>query len=165
MESPHPRMVYVWMLKVALIPILFWLPLLVLTVLAVVPLGPEDAGTLFAELFIGIAIVVLAYAWASLFRRYYRWELRDEEVRIWRGILFRKRITIPYIRIQNVNVVRGPLLLLLGLSGVEVETAGQKGIAYGFYLTEGYLPGLVDGDSLADAIIGRVRGAAGSGGL
>ncbi len=80
-------------------------------------------------------------------------------MQVWRGILFRKRITIPYMRIQNVNVARGPLLLLYNLSGVEVETAGQRGPPGGPYLTEGYLPGVEDGEGVADYIIEKVKRA------
>lgn len=164
-EGPHPRMVHVWALKVYLIPLLLWTPVFLLFALSPIADGPRNTPALLATLAVAAAFVLAGYAWANLYRRHYRWQVGSEEVIIWSGILFRKRVTIPYARIQNVNVVRGPLLLLFGLSGVEVETAGQKGSYYGSYTSEGYLPGTAEGESLADAIIEKVRAGGGSGGL
>ncbi|MFQ5986824.1 MAG: PH domain-containing protein [Thermoplasmata archaeon] len=160
-SRPLLRMVHVWALKVLLIPVLFWLPLLfvfLLPFLADPRARPQIFPVLTLVLIPGAAILVLSYAWALLYGRSYRWREAEEELHVWRGVLFRKRISIPYARVQNVNVVRGPLLLLFGLSGVEVETAGQKGYSSAFYRTEGYLPGVIRGEELADSILERVRG-------
>ncbi len=154
-------MIYVWALKVILIPFLLWLFVFVFFVLIPVlytsGLQAAGLGVIFWWSLYGAIIIFLGYVWAYLFHGFYRWRLGDEEIKIWRGIVFRKRITIPYMRVQNVNVVRGPLLLLFGLSGVEVETAGQKASYSGLYTTEGYLPGLVEGEAVADNIVERVK--------
>lgn len=156
-------MVHVWALKAILVLSPFWATMFLVGIVS----RPAEVPPLAVALVVGlaVAIVIFAYGGALLYRRLYRWDLGEEDLRVWRGILFRKRVTIPYMRVQNVNVVRGPLLLLFGLSGVEVETAGQKGWYYGLYGTEGYLPGLVDGEAVADAIVERVRESIGREGL
>ncbi|MFQ5907389.1 MAG: PH domain-containing protein [Thermoplasmata archaeon] len=165
-SRPLPRMVHVWALKVLLIPILFWIPALYSVLVPL--LNDPQAGFLLQYLllllFLGVGIVAASYGWALLYWKMYRWRQGEEELHVWRGIIFRKRIAIPYTRVQNVNVVRGPFLLLYGLSGVEVETAGQ---AYSSLInrTEGYLPGIVKGEALADSILERVRRGKAEGGL
>lgn len=151
-------MVHVWALKVVLVPLLLWIPVLLVALEPALSGRPNPVALAVAS-GLGAALLVAAYVWASLYHRLYRWDLGEEQLRVWRGILFRRRITVPYMRVQNVNVVRGPLLLLFRLSGVEVETAGQKGWTYSLYPTEGYLPGLPDGETVADLIVDRVRGA------
>lgn len=154
---PDPRIVHVWALKAILLPVIVWAVLL--SVLGLYGLLVEPSVVAVAITW-GPAVAIVAYAWAALYRRFYRWHVRDEEIQVWRGILFRRRTTIPYMRVQNVNVVRGPLLMLFGLSSIEIETAGQRGMYYGgVYRSEGYLPGLVDGEGTADVIIERVKGA------
>ncbi len=157
-------MVHVWALKAIAGPILTWALLVIPIAYAasVDPSLPIDHRVLVAASLVVIAgLIVAAYTWADLYLRSYRWCLGEEEVQIWRGILFRARITIPYARVQNVNVVRGPLLLLFKLSSVEVETAGQKGMySRGVYQTEGYLPGVVGGEGTADWILARMKEAA-----
>ncbi len=157
-------MVHVWALKVILGPLFLWAFIFYLFVLTSL-LGVGGLARLVPWIAYGLGIVAVGYLWATLYRRYYRWRTVSEELQIWRGILFRKRITIPFMRVQNVNVVRGPLLLIFGLSAVEVETAGQRGHYSTFYRTEGYIPGLTDGEDLADRILKRVREIGGRGGV
>ena len=47
-------------------------------------------------------------------------------------------VTIPYNRIQNVDIYRGVMARLLGLSCFWVQTSGIRGMMRG----EGLLPGL-----------------------
>jgi membrane protein YdbS with pleckstrin-like domain len=160
-SKPHPRMVHVWAIKVMLIPILLYFsPWIFIRLTARYPYGPG-----IEAIPIPAAIAGAAYVWSSLHWLYYRWQLGEQDLRIWRGILFRKRVTIPYMRIQNVNVVHGPLLLLFRLSAVEVETAGERGRYSPWYRTEGYIPGLVDGEPLADTIANRLQRSKGREGI
>jgi membrane protein YdbS with pleckstrin-like domain len=151
-SKPHPRMIHIWAIKVMLIPILLLLPLGFL--------GWVTGSLLvLRELAILLLVVGISYLWSYLYWLRYRWQLGEQDLRIWRGILFRKRVTIPYMRVQNVNVVHGPLLLLFGLSAVEVETAGERAYRSVWYSTEGYMPGVVEGEALADSITERLQRA------
>lgn len=57
--------------------------------------------------------------------RYLRWryELSPEYLDIARGIVWRKRFVIPFIRVQNTDTRQGPVMRAFGLSSVTVSTA------------------------------------------
>lgn len=57
--------------------------------------------------------------------RFVRWryELSDDYLDIARGIIWRKRFIIPFIRVQNTDTRQGPILRAFGLTSVTIETA------------------------------------------
>ena len=57
--------------------------------------------------------------------RYVRWryELSDEYLDIAKGIIWRKRYIIPFIRVQNTDTRQGPILRAFKLASVTVSTA------------------------------------------
>ena len=57
--------------------------------------------------------------------RYARWryELTPDYLDIARGIFWRKRFVIPFIRVQNTDTRQGPLLRMMGLASVTISTA------------------------------------------
>lgn len=60
--------------------------------------------------------------------RYARWryELSEDYLDIARGIVWRKRFVIPFIRVQNTDTRQGPILRAFGLSSVTVATAAGE---------------------------------------
>lgn len=60
--------------------------------------------------------------------RYIRWryELNDDFLDIARGMFWRKRIVIPFIRVQNTDTRQGPIMRMFGLSSVTVATAAGE---------------------------------------
>lgn len=65
--------------------------------------------------------------------------LREDDLVFRRGIMFERIVSVPYGRLQLVDINRGPLLRMLGLATLKFVTASQA--------TGVQLPGL----SLADA--------------
>lgn len=57
--------------------------------------------------------------------RYVRWryELRNDYLDIAKGIIWRKRYIIPFIRVQNTDTRQGPILRAFKLASVTVSTA------------------------------------------
>ncbi|WP_010277036.1 PH domain-containing protein [Paenibacillus senegalensis] len=57
--------------------------------------------------------------------RWLRWrfEIREEEIDLQRGIIFRTRTLIPMVRIQHVDTNQGPVMRKYGLSSVTFSTA------------------------------------------
>jgi membrane protein YdbS with pleckstrin-like domain len=73
--------------------------------------------------------------------------LRDDDLVVQRGILFRRQVAAPYGRLQLVDISRGPLTRLLGLSELRVVTAAaSSGVT---------IPGLpiVEAENLRDHLI------------
>lgn len=103
-------------------------------------------------------VLILTFIWAKLTYHFYRYELTEEGFRKELGVIFKKYVTIPYDRIQNVNICRGILDRILGLSGLNIQTAGT-GVA------EGKLPGLSRevAEELRNELIRRARQARGRG--
>src|SRR5215207_10623992 len=75
----------------------------------------------FWLLFLG-ALVLLAWSTIEWLRRTY--ELEGGALRLEEGVLARKLRSVPFDRIQQVDLVRKPLHRLLGVATLRVETAG-----------------------------------------
>lgn len=121
--------------------------------------APSDtmSGALGIGLVILIGVLVLAFIWAKLTYHFYRFELTEEGFRKELGVITKKYVTIPYDRIQNVDIHRGILNRILGLSDLNIQTAGSAGTKGTG--VEGRLPGLSceDAEQLRDKLIHQAR--------
>ena len=109
------------------------------------------------------AFIALCFVWAKLTYRFYRYELTDSGFRREEGVIYKKYVTIPYERIQNVDIYRGILARLLGLSDLNIQTAGMSATKgrYGVMgaAAEGRLPALSQAvaEQVRDELIQRAR--------
>jgi uncharacterized membrane protein YdbT with pleckstrin-like domain len=120
--------------------------------------------TLLGLIVVGISIAG-SFIWAKLSWRFYRYELREDGFRKELGVIWKKYTTIPYERIQNVDIQRGLVARLLGLSDLQIQTAGSSAV-YSRYGgrglgAEGVLPGVSreKAEELRDELIRRARGS------
>ncbi|MFW6010049.1 MAG: PH domain-containing protein, partial [Actinomycetota bacterium] len=63
------------------------------------------------------------------------WQLTDRALELRHGVVVHQQETVPYFRIQQIDIVQGPLDRLLDLASLQVTTASASGSAT--------LPGLV----------------------
>jgi len=111
------------------------------------------------------AFLVLCFVWAKLTYHFYRYELTDAGFRKELGVIYKKYVTIPYDRIQNVDIYRGILARILGLSDLNIQTAGMSATVGRYGVSgggsEGQLPALSreDAERLRDELIQRARQA------
>ena len=109
------------------------------------------------------AFLVLCFVWARLSYHFYRYELTPAGFRKESGVIYKRYVTIPYDRIQNVDIYRGIVARILGLSDLHIQTAGASATMgrYGAMGigAEGRLPGLSKGvaEELRDELIARTR--------
>ncbi|MDP3027789.1 MAG: PH domain-containing protein [Nanoarchaeota archaeon] len=91
----------------------------------------------------GLLIIFLVIIIAEIYARmaYNRWfyEFTDSNLKLERGIIWKRYSNVPYERVQNVDIHRGILARILGFSSVMIQTAGYSGTGRGAP-TEGYLP-------------------------
>ena len=91
----------------------------------------ESAGWMFVVLAALAALYVVGMVvWLVVLPpiRFMRWryELSDDYLDIARGIIWRKRFVIPFIRVQNTDTRQGPILRAFGLASVTVATAAGE---------------------------------------
>src|SRR3989344_1294 len=103
-----------------------------------VTFGSEKLLALNTILFVLAVIVAIGIIYAKLSYHFYRYELGELVFKKEHGIIWKKYVSIPYDRIQNVDIYRGILARIFGLSDLQIQTAG----ASGGVTTEGRLPGL-----------------------
>ena len=116
---------------------------------------------------VGIVIltIIFLYIWARLTYRFYRYEFTENAVKKEHGVIWKKYVSIPYDRVQNVDIHRGVVARLLGLSDLQIQTAG--GITAGSYgaFAEGRLPGIAkdEAERLREELVQRVQKSRGQG--
>lgn len=135
-ERLHPRVVQLWRLQGLLRVSFFWLPVSAGVGVGLGLVGGPILGV-GAGLLLGLVQVGLALLWPSLAYERFRITLREADLLIEQGVLFRACTSVPYNRIQHVDTRQGPLERALGLSRVLVFTASGLG-------ADGSVPGLTE---------------------
>ena len=75
---------------------------------------------------LGLLVLGLIVAWVApnrIFRRL-RYRLTDRFLQVVRGWMFHSDTIVPLVRVQHLDVVRGPLDKLFGTASLIVHTAG-----------------------------------------
>jgi len=105
----------------------------------------------FAAVIIGIGATIYSVLWVKLFG----FQLNESEVKIEKGVISKSYDSIPYSRIQNVGIERSLLERILGISTVDIQTAG--GTHYG--KAEGNIPGVDKhvAEQVREDILGQAR--------
>lgn len=101
---------FIWLLLVAtaiLILIKQW-PLWILFVLGA-------AGVLEV---LAVVVILPTMRWKR-----WKYEVREQEIELQRGVFIVRRTLIPMIRVQHVDTEQGPLLRKYGLGAIKVSTA------------------------------------------
>ncbi len=80
---------------------------------------------------LALAGIILYTVWISVFvprlkMRFWRYDIREEEIDIQYGIFIRRRTLIPMIRVQHVDTEHGPIMRLFGLATLCVSTAATN---------------------------------------
>lgn len=117
----------------------------------------ESATAVQISLVVALIFLIGAALLGELHARrafaYYRWQhLPNEGIVVWHGAWWQREIWIPMLRLQHLDVVRGPLERQLGLAALELHTAGSHD-----HKTR--LPGLEPDVAVAlrDALLGELQ--------
>lgn len=80
---------------------------------------------------LAVMLVVFLVVLPPIRHARWRYELFDDYLDIAKGIVWRKRYIIPFIRVQNTDTSQGPILRAFGLSSVTVSTAAGEHVIPG----------------------------------
>lgn len=97
-------------------------------------LGGGPGGALGAAVVVAALGVGTALGWSRLAYARWRVQLTDRALVLQHGVIWHTLSTVPYARLQHVDVSRGPFERLLGLARVQLHTASAD--------TDGAIPGL-----------------------
>lgn len=107
------------------------------------------AGSVWGIVVLAVAVVIalLLVILAPRRARAIGYRLREDDLLFRRGIMFQRFVSVPYGRMQLVDINRGPLARMLGLADLRfVTAAAATGVS---------LPGLAsdDADALRDELV------------
>ena len=111
----------------------------------------------FAAVFFGMLFLIIIYQWLYIWTYFY--DLDDHFLRVRKGVLIRREVSVPYNRIHDVYFDQDPLDHILNLYDLYVATASE--ISH----TETHIDGLSrqNGEAVRNLLLEKVeksRGAA-----
>lgn len=87
--------------------------------------------TIYVALIVVFAVVLPPVRYAR-----WRYELTEDYLDIAKGIIWRRRYIVPFIRVQNTDTRQGPILRAFKLSNVTVSTAAGSHVIPGLAVEE-----------------------------
>lgn len=109
-------------------------------------------------LFVWLIVMALVAVWLPAFWSSLEYSIESECVKSNGGVFWKKRITVPYNKITNIDITQGPLQRAFGVGTIHVQTAGaggQQGAR-----AEIRLLGINNLDQVKDTIMEGARGQA-----
>ena len=103
-----------------------------------------------------LVIMILIALWTPVFIKTLEYRIDSEAVKMSKGVYWKKRTTVPYQKITNVDITQGPLERHYGIGTIHVQTAGAGG-AQGAR-AELILSGVRNLDHIKDIIMEGVKG-------
>lgn len=101
---------------------------------------------------------------AKLTYKNWKYELAEGAFKKESGVIWKKYVSVPYERIQNIDINRGIFARMLGLSDLQIQTAGSSAVYYGRggiagAGSEGRLPALDKNiaEKLRDELVKRAK--------
>ena len=137
------------------VPFVLGFALLVVLLLA----GVLPAGELLAIGPLVVGWLILMSPIPLYIRAYYialEYVIDNDSVKMKKGVFWRKRVTVPYTKITNVDITQGPVQRMFNIGTIQSQTAGAGGPGSG--QAELNLVGVRDLEGLKDLIMERVRG-------
>jgi uncharacterized protein len=123
--------------------------------LCVILLATTIDKIIFSLCLVGwLMLMVPILLWIPAFYRSLEYIIDDDAVKMKKGVFWRKRVTVPYPKITNVDVTQGPVQRMFNIGSIHVQTAGA-GSAQAAQ-AELRLMGVMDLDGLKDTIMERV---------
>lgn len=153
-EALDPRVRTLWRIT-ALVPagVVLVIGGVVAAVLSKVDGGPPAGLALAITIALAAVLAVGGLAGASLAYRHWQFRMGEDALELGHGVFVRTHSSIPYHRVQQIDVTAGPLDRALGLRTLVVRTASST--------TDASIPGI--GAERAEALRRRILERSGAG--
>ena len=135
---------------IAIASVLFTIPLTYVIFTSEGLTLPFEFSIIIILSFFGTAtlIGILVYWYNHIYVRNFSYAISEEHIIVNHGVFTKTRATLPYSRVQNINIVNGVFDRMFKTYTVKIETAGSSAVAAGaksgHVRPEGYIPGLKD---------------------
>ncbi len=102
-----------------------------------------------------IILFLIMYVIANLKYKFYRYALKEQGFYKEYGIISKRFVTIPYEKIQNIDIYQTLTARILKIYAIQVQTAGMSGVIG----AEGILPGIAkeEAERLKNEMLKRSR--------
>jgi len=164
MESLHPGAKWLFRFK-------SYGFLLVLTVFVGLIIGPVIYSLSITFLsgigaFLILTLILLSFfifiseLFARLSYKFWKFDVGSSVFKSERGIIWKRYTSIPYERVQNVDIHRGILARMLGFSTVMIQTAGMSYHPRAGRISEGYIPAvsIQRAEKIRDTLTKKISG-------
>jgi membrane protein YdbS with pleckstrin-like domain len=123
-------------------------------VLLIVLLGlPLLLGVLLIAVWLLVHLPLVIYL--SAYYKTLEYSIDSDALRIKKGVFWRRRTTVPFAKITNIDITQGPVERMFKISTLHVQTAGSSSSE--FAKAEIVIPGIRDSETLKDAIVNQIR--------
>jgi len=146
--KPLPQLKALWQTINIVCFILLFLPIALMFIMQVEPV----LSLIFLGFWLLLFACVLIYIPA--FYNTLEYTIDNDAVRLKKGVFWRRRTSVPYGKITNVDITQGPVERLFGISQLHVQTAGSSGAQN--VKAELIIYGIRDCEALKDTIMGRI---------
>jgi len=133
-ERLDPRVTFIWRVSRMIRLALLGTPMAAIIFFGCWTFISYEAGLVLAGLYLFHGLVI-ALIWPSLEYRYFRYAVREKDILVQQGVLFRRWTALPLHRIQHVDTRQGPIERLVGIANLQLYTAAGMN-------ADGSIPGL-----------------------
>ncbi|MDT8322828.1 MAG: PH domain-containing protein [Bacteroidota bacterium] len=148
---PETDLLKYWRWHWAVWMIIVCVPLLILALGLAYPANLV-LGISFA---VAVLIFILIRIYLPLYYDTLTYTIEDDLVMGTRGVFWKKRVTVPFRKITNIDISQGPVQRLFDLGTIHVQTAGAAGAQAA--VAELRIEGMKDFDALRDEILQLLR--------
>ena len=137
---------FLWIISRTIRFALFGIPIAIFLFIATSLILNWKVGTAITSFYVCYSLI-RAWIWPIFEYRYFRYAVREKDLIVQQGVLFRRWSTIPLHRIQHVDTRQGPLERIVGISSLQLYTAAGMN-------ADGSIPGLdtKDAENLRDTL-------------
>ena len=146
-----PRVLRIWRIRAVLFAaVLSGATIVAGALLAVGGVNSLIAATTSAA--VCLLVVVASLTWPKLSYDRWRYGVGEHTLELEHGVVYRTRSSVPWLRIQNVDIEQGPLERRFGIVSLVIRTASAA--------TDGSIPGIAEheAEALRQLILTRVGG-------